>query len=535
MSSRALVLILDYGSQYTQLIARRVREQHVYCEIHPCTIAAPGTEVAAVRALKPAAIILSGGPSSVYGEGAPQLDPALFSLGVPVLGICYGVQLMAHLLGGKVEHAKEREYGAAKLQVRSARGVFSRLAGTPGADELDVWMSHGDKIVAMPTGFETLATSGNSEFCAVADFARNLHGLQFHPEVVHTPRGSELIASFLFDVAGLAPTWTSGSFVEEAVASVKARVGAHEHAICGLSGGVDSSVAAAICHRALGDRLTCIFVDNGLLRHNEFESVQAMFKENVSLKGGKLIAVDARKRFLDELHGVIDPETKRKIIGRVFIEVFDDEAKKLTEDIRKHGGEVKFLVQGTLYPDVIESVSFKGPSAVIKSHHNVGGLPERMKLKLVEPLRELFKDEVRAAGESMGMPHQFVWRQPFPGPGLAIRCLGEVTEARLVRLRAADAIFDHEMRAAGYYEKIWQGFCVLLPVRTVGVMGDERTYDEVCAIRAVTSTDGMTADWARLPYELLAKVSTRISNEVKGINRVVLDISSKPPATIEWE
>jgi GMP synthase (glutamine-hydrolysing) len=517
---RALVLILDFGSQYTQLIARRVREQRVYCEIHPCTLAAPGS-LAAIAAKKPAAIILSGGPSSVYDEGAPQIDPGLFELGVPVLGICYGLQLIASVLGGKVERAEAREYGAAQVTIDHNEGVLHRFGK---GETIDVWMSHGDSIKAMPAGFTTLGTSGNTPYCAVANPARKIWGLQFHPEVAHTPRGSDILASFLFDVAGLAPTWTPGTFVDEAIAQVSATVGSEGRAICGLSGGVDSSVAAVLCHRALGDRLTCIFVDNGLLRNGEFEQVQAMFRESFH---AKLVAVDARKQFLDALAGITDPETKRKTIGRVFIEVFDAEAKKL--------GGADYLVQGTLYPDVIESVSFKGPSAVIKSHHNVGGLPERMKLKLVEPLRELFKDEVRAAGEALGMPRSFIWRQPFPGPGLAIRCLGEVSEARLSVLRKADAILDGEVRAAGLYESLWQSFCVLLPVRTVGVMGDARTYDEVCAIRAVHSTDGMTADWAKLPYDLLARVSTRIINEVKGINRVVYDISSKPPATIEWE
>jgi GMP synthase (glutamine-hydrolysing) len=527
MSARQLVLILDYGSQYTQLIARRVREQRVYCEIHPCTDASPAAGLDKVKALKPAAIILSGGPSSVYGEGAPQVDPGLFELGVPILGICYGVQLTAHTLGGKVERADAREYGPQQVRIDRPEGIFHRFAAS---ESIDVWMSHGDRIAAIPAGFVNIGTSENTPFCAIADEKRHIYGIQFHPEVVHTPRGADMLAAFLFDVAHLTPTWTPGSFVEEAIAQVAATVGPKGHAICGLSGGVDSSVAAVLCHRALGDRLTCIFVDNGLLRNGEFEQVQAMFRENFH---AKLVAVDARKQFLDALAGVTDPEKKRKIIGHVFIDVFDAEAKKLTAEHAP--SEPDFLVQGTLYPDVIESVSFKGPSAVIKSHHNVGGLPEKMKLKLVEPLRELFKDEVRAAGEALGMPRTFIWRQPFPGPGLAIRCLGEVNEARLSILRKADAILDSEIRAAGLYESLWQSFCVLLPVRSVGVMGDERTYDETACIRAVHSTDGMTADWAKLPYDLLARVSARIINEVKGINRVVYDISSKPPATIEWE
>jgi GMP synthase (glutamine-hydrolysing) len=519
---RELVLILDYGSQYTQLIARRVREQRVYCEIHPCTIAT--TSVEKIKALNPKAIILSGGPSSVYGEGAPHVDPAIFELGVPILGICYGLQLTAHLLGGHVARAEAREYGAATVTIEKPEGIFHRFKA---GETIDVWMSHGDRTEAMPKGFTTIGQSANTPFCAAADPARKIYGIQFHPEVAHTPRGAEIIGAFLFDVAGLSPTWTPGSFVEETIASVQKQVGPTGHAICGLSGGVDSSVAALLCHRALGDRLTCIFVDNGVLRAGEFEQVQAMFRENFHIK---LVAVDARKEFLDALRGVTDPETKRKAIGKIFIDVFEREARKVAA-----GEGADFLVQGTLYPDVIESVSFKGPSAVIKSHHNVGGLPERMKLKLIEPLRELFKDEARAAGEVLGLPKSFIWRHPFPGPGLAIRCLGEVTEERLAILRRADAIFLDELRTSGQYDAVWQAFAVLLPVRSVGVMGDERTYDETCAIRAVTSSDGMTADWAKLPYEVLGRVSTRIINEVKGINRVVYDISSKPPATIEWE
>jgi len=514
--ARELVLIIDFGSQYTQLIARRVREARVYSEIHPCT-----AKFETLAALRPSAIILSGGPSSVYDPGAPTIDPRILELGVPVLGICYGLQLLAHVLGGKVLRSDAREYGAAKVRVEKSLGVFARFAH---GDSLDVWMSHGDSIATLPAGFETLGVSDNTPFAAVGNHERRIYGIQFHPEVVHTPRGGDVLAAFLFDVAGLSASWTPGSFVEEAIAKVARQVGPEGHAICGLSGGVDSSVAAMLCHRAIGDRLTCIFVDNGLVRTGEAEEVVATFGKAFKLN---LIAVDARARFMEALRGITDPELKRKAIGRVFIEVFEEEAAKVK------GAD--HLVQGTLYPDVIESVSHKGPSAVIKSHHNVGGLPENMKLALVEPLRELFKDEVRAAGLAMGMPRAILWRQPFPGPGLAIRCLGEVTEARLVVLRAADAIVTEEIRAAGLYEKIWQSFCVLLPVRTVGVMGDERTYDEVCALRAVDSVDGMTADWAKIPYEVLARISTRIINEVRGINRVVYDISSKPPATIEWE
>ncbi len=516
MSSRDLVLILDFGSQYTQLIARRIREQHVYCEIHPCTL-----PYDAVREKKPRAIVLSGGPASVYGQDAPTVDRRIFELGVPVLGICYGLQLIAHLLGGKVEPSQAREYGAARVVVEKPEGILHRFAVR---QPLDVWMSHGDRIVAMPPGFSSIAVSPNTPFCAVGDAARKIYGIQFHPEVVHTAAGPDIFASFLFDVAGLAPTWTPGSFVEEAVAKVRDTVGPTDRAICGLSGGVDSSVAAVLCQRAIGDRLTCIFVDNGLLRQGEAEQVVAMFGKHMRLV---LVAVDARERFLTALKGVTDPEQKRKIIGKVFIDVFEEEASKVKDG--------KYLVQGTLYPDVIESVSFKGPSAVIKSHHNVGGLPERMHLKLIEPLRELFKDEVRSAGDALGMAHDTLWRHPFPGPGLAIRCLGEVTPARLEVLRAADAIVSSEIHAAGLYEEIWQSFCVLLPVKSVGVMGDERTYEEVCAVRAVRSVDGMTADWAKIPYDVLGRISNRIINEVRGINRVVYDISSKPPATIEWE
>ena len=514
--TKDLVLILDFGSQTTQLIARRVRESKVYCEILPCT-----TPFEEIEKRAPRAIILSGGPASVYEEGAPSLDTRVFELGLPVLGICYGMQLMAHLLGGKVARADKREFGLAQVTIEQNDGIFYRFAKR---ESIDVWMSHGDRVDAVPPGFVTIGLSSNTPFCAVANAERKMYGVQFHPEVVHSPRGTDVLASFLFQVAGLEPTWTPGSFTEDAIAKVKATVKDDEHAICGLSGGVDSSVAAILCHKALGDRLTCIFVDNGLLRQGEFEQVVNTFNETFKLN---LIAVDAREQFLSALKGVSDPEQKRKIIGKIFIDVFDAEAAKVKG--------AAHLVQGTLYPDVIESVSFKGPSAVIKSHHNVGGLPEHMKLKLIEPLRELFKDEVRAAGETLGMPKDILYRQPFPGPGLAIRCLGEITPERLAVLRLADHIVSEEIRGAGLYDQVWQSFCVLLPVKSVGVMGDSRTYEETCAIRAVRSLDGMTADWAQLPYEVLGRMSNRIINEVRGINRVVYDISSKPPATIEWE
>ncbi|MCZ7681902.1 MAG: glutamine-hydrolyzing GMP synthase [Sandaracinaceae bacterium] len=513
---RSFVLILDFGSQYTQLIARRIREQHVYCEIHPCTI-----DLARIRDMKPRAIVLSGGPASVFEEGAPRCDPGVFDLGVPILGICYGMQLFSYLLGGKVEPAESREYGAATIEVERPEGLFARFER--GA-KLDVWMSHGDRVAALPAGFVTLASTKNAPFAAVGNAERRIYGLQFHPEVAHTPQGPELFEELLFGLAGLAADWTPGSFIEESVARVQKQVGAGQ-VICGLSGGVDSSVAAVLVARAVGDRLTNIFVDNGLLRKGEAQEVVRTFRDHFHLE---LVHVDASERFLSELgRASPTPEQKRKIIGRVFIEVFEAEAKKVEG--------AAHLVQGTLYPDVIESVSFKGPSALIKTHHNVGGLPERMNLGLIEPLRELFKDEVREVGAALGMPHHVLWRHPFPGPGLAIRCVGEITPEKLRILREADAVWIDEIRAAGAYDQIWQAFCVLLPVRSVGVMGDYRTYDYVVALRAVSSRDGMTADWSRLPDSLLAKASSRIINEVRGVNRVVYDISSKPPATIEWE
>jgi GMP synthase (glutamine-hydrolysing) len=512
---RSLVLILDFGAQYTQLIARRIREQHVYCEIHPCTLG-----LDKIRELAPKAIVLSGGPASTLAPGAPTIDKAVLELGVPVLGICYGMQLMCRLLGGTVVASQHREYGPAVIEVQEPVGVFKAFKKQ---DRTNVWMSHGDSVTALPSGFVNMAKSDGCPYPAVGDASKRLFGVQFHPEVAHTDRGEDILGSFLFDVSGLKPDWTSRSFIEETVSGVREKVGSGR-AVCALSGGVDSSVAAMLVSKAIGDQLTCIFVDNGVLRKDEAAQVVQMVQHHLKVK---LVHIDAVDRFMGALAGITDPETKRKTIGRLFIEIFEEEAKKL--------GKVDYLVQGTLYPDVIESVSFKGPSAVIKTHHNVGGLPERMALSLIEPLRELFKDEVREVGEELGMPRRLLWRQPFPGPGLAIRCLGEVTKEKLHILREADAVLQEEVRAAGLYESLWQSFCVILPVKTVGVMGDDRTYDYVVAVRAVNSRDAMTADWARLPYELLAKVSSRIINEVHGVNRVVYDISSKPPATIEWE
>lgn len=505
-------LILDFGSQYTQLIARRVRELNIYCEIVPFR-----TPLEEIRSKRPNAIILSGGPSSVYADDAPHCDRGILDLGIPVLGICYGMQMLAYFLGGKVESSDRREFGAASVSVSAAD---SRLfAGLPA--EIDVWMSHGDHVTQAPEGFAVTATTKNA-LGSMENPARGLFALQFHPEVVHTPLGKDILRNFLVGVAGMKADWTMRGFIESSVATIREQVG-DAHVVCGLSGGVDSTVAAALVSKAVGDRLICLFVDNGVLRKNEFQEVLEMFRDmHLNVKG-----IAAGERFLSELAGVTDPEKKRKTIGRVFIEVFQEEAEKL--------GDIKFLVQGTLYPDVIESVSVKGPSAVIKSHHNVGGLPDILHLELVEPLRELFKDEVRAVGRELGLPEEIVGRQPFPGPGLAVRILGEVTADRVALLQKADAIVQEEIRAAGLYDAIWQAFAVLLPVQSVGVMGDERTYENTCAIRAVESQDGMTADWVRLPYEVLHRISSRVISEVRGINRVVYDISSKPPATIEWE
>jgi GMP synthase (glutamine-hydrolysing) len=507
------ILILDFGSQYTQLIARRVRENMVYSEIFPFN-----ATLDKIRAFGPKGIILSGGPSSVYDKNAPICDLGIFKLGIPVLGICYGMQLMAHTLGGQVSRAAKREYGRAMLSVDDEAGLFRGLT-----DCTKVWMSHGDRIEKMPEGFGSIGHTDNSPVAAMAKKEQKFFAIQFHPEVAHTDEGMRILRNFVFEICGCKPTWEMASFIEWSIADIRSRVGGKK-VICALSGGVDSSVVALLLHKAVGEQLTCIFVDNGVLRKGEAEKVRKTFSDHFHIN---LDFVDARARFLDRLKGVIDPEKKRKIIGHEFIAIFEEEANKFKD--------AEFLAQGTLYPDVIESVSFKGPSAVIKSHHNVGGLPEKMKLKLIEPLRELFKDEVRVLGHELGLPEEICWRQPFPGPGLAIRCIGEVTEERLAILREADAVVLEEIRAAGLYRTIWQAFAVILPVQSVGVMGDERTYDNVVAVRAVTSLDGMTADWANMPYEVLGTISGRIINEVRGVNRVVYDITSKPPGTIEWE
>jgi GMP synthase (glutamine-hydrolysing) len=509
------IIILDFGSQYTQLIARRVREAGVYCEILPFR-----TALADIKSRAPRGLILSGGPSSVYDKDSPQPDPeVLTEASCPVLGICYGLQLMAHGLGGEVRPSKSREYGYARLRVVDPT---SRLfVGLPG--EMDVWMSHGDHVTALPEGFRMTAQTADA-VNAFEDPARGIYGLQFHPEVAHTPMGAQILRNFLFEICGCAGDWTPMAAIEEQVERIREQLGEHGRAICGLSGGVDSSVAAALVHRAVGDRQVCLFIDNGLLREGEFEATLALLKQRLKLN---ITGIDASKRFLERLERLVDPEAKRKTIGSVFIDVFEEEAERI--------GGVGFLVQGTLYPDVIESVSVRGPSMTIKSHHNVGGLPEKMNLQLIEPLRELFKDEVRLIGRELGVPEELLGRHPFPGPGLAVRILGDITEERLRILRAADRIFDEELRRAELYNSVWQAFAVLLPISTVGVMGDERTYERVIAIRAVTSVDGMTADWARLPHDLLARISKRIVSEVKGVNRVVYDISSKPPSTIEWE
>jgi GMP synthase (glutamine-hydrolysing) len=516
------IAILDFGSQFTQLIARRVREQKIFSVVLPCT--AP---LADVRKLNPAAIILSGGPSSVYDADAPIADPGILSLGVPVLGICYGLQWMTHTLGGTVEPADKREYGQADVKILDPH--LPLFDGLP--EEVSVWMSHGDSAKTLPAGFHRTAETGHA-LAGIADEARKMYAVQFHPEVHHTKIGTQLIQNFLFKICKLEPNWTAEQFIESTIAAIRAQVGETGHAICGLSGGVDSSVAAVLVQKAIGDRLTCVFVNNGVLRKDEFAKVQKNMRDGLGLK---LVAVDAGERFLAKLKNVTDPEQKRKAIGSEFIAVFDDEASKIFAAEKSGGEEIAWLVQGTLYPDVIESSSVKGPSQTIKSHHNVGGLPPGMKLKLIEPLRDLFKDEVRRIGRDLGMPKDILERQPFPGPGLAVRILGEVTPERVALLQEADEIVVHEIKSAGLYTQIWQSFAVLLPVKTVGVMGDFRTYAYTCAIRAVNSEDGMTADWVPLPYEVLRKISSRIVNEVRGINRVVYDITQKPPGTIEWE
>lgn len=509
------IIILDFGSQTTQLIARRVREQKVYSEIHPYTL-----ELDRLREMRPSGIILSGGPASVYDEDAPISDVGIFDLGVPVLGICYGAQLMMQQLGGRVEKAKTREFGKAELLIEHPAGIFAGMEAAPS--RYQVWMSHGDRIEEAAPGFMITARSAHSPLAALRHRDKPFVAVQFHPEVVHTPIGADILRNFIFDLCGCHPTWTMRSFIESTVEQVRNKVNDGK-VICALSGGVDSSVTAALVHRAVGDQLTCIYVNNGLMRTGETESVLRFFREKSDLH---VIDVDAVGFFLDELKGVVDPEEKRKRIGLGFIKIFEEEARKL--------GDVKYLAQGTLYPDVIESVVFRG-KAPIKSHHNVGGLPERMRLDLIEPLRELFKDEVRELGQELGLPEEAVMRQPFPGPGLGIRIMGEVTGERLHIIRQADVIVLEEMKKSGWYHKVWQSFAVLLPVQTVGVMGDSRTYEHVIAIRSVDSRDAMTADWSQLPYDLLGQISNRIINEVRGVNRVVFDISSKPPSTIEWE
>ena len=507
-------MIIDFGSQYNQLIARRVREHHVYCQIEP-----PSISIDAIKKLNPEGIILSGGPASIYSKGSPRVDRGIFSLDIPVLGICYGLQYMVDSLGGKVIGSKKREYGFAELLVQKQKGIFSGVG-----KKTQCWMSHGDSIGKLPAGFVVTASTENTTVAAAEDARRNFYGLQFHPEVVHTQAGKKMLANFLFDVCHCKKSWSMKSFVARIVEEIRKQVGEGK-VILGLSGGVDSSVAAVLLHRAIGKNLTCVFVDNGVLRQGEAARVIEMFKKHLQIN---LRFTRAGKQFLSKLKGVTDPERKRKIIGRTFIEVFDKEARKIWN--------VKFLAQGTLYPDLIESRSaFGGPSAVIKSHHNVGGLPKKMNLQLVEPLKHLFKDEVRLLGKELGLADDVVWRQPFPGPGLAIRIIGEVTAKRLDVLRKADAILLEEIRANKLYYKLWQSFAVLLPLKSVGIMGDQRTYENILAIRAVTSEDAMTADWAPLPHDILARISNRIINEVRGVNRVVYDISSKPPSTIEWE
>ncbi len=509
-----MILVIDFGSQYNQLIARRVREQQVYCQIEP-----PGIELSRIRSLAPKGIILSGGPASIYENNSPRLDLEVFNLNIPLLGICYGMQYMMDSLGGKVERATKREYGLAELHIFDQKGIFHGVNGvTP------CWMSHGDTTSRLPEGFLVTASTENTRIAAVENVKKRLYGLQFHPEVAHTPQGQKMLSNFLFRICGCKREWTMKSFIGKAVEEIKGEVG-EKKVILGLSGGVDSSVTAMLLNRALGKQLTCIFVDNGLLRKGEGERVKDLFKRHSRID---VRFVNARKRFLEPLRGVVDPENKRKVIGRTFIRVFEDEASKIEG--------VGFLAQGTLYPDLIESRSaFGGPSALIKSHHNVGGLPKRMRLKLIEPLRHLFKDEVRLLGKELGLPDDIIYRHPFPGPGLAVRVIGEVTPRRLSILREADDILIREIKKGDYYKRLWQSFAILLPLKSVGIMGDRRTYEHIVVIRAVNSLDAMTADWARLPHSLLVRISSRIINEVRGVNRVVYDISSKPPSTIEWE
>ncbi len=514
MAAAERAIVVDYGGQYTQLIARRIRELHVYCEIVP-----PWVTTERLREIAPRAVVLSGGPASVYAADAPKTNPEVFRLGVPTLGICYGMQLLMQELGGKVEPAGAREFGRAELE--RSDSTDSLLAGVPARS--NVWMSHGDRVTALGRGFETIATSVNCPFAAVRSADGKIYGLQFHPEVVHTEHGAKMLENFLIQVAGLRGTWTMDEFIASETQRLRARIGS-DHVVCGVSGGVDSTVVAVLLHRAIGEQLHCFFVDNGVLRAGEREEVEKIFRDDLGIP---LVTLDEGEKFLRHLRGVEEPEKKRVVIGHTFVAAFERAASKIAN--------AKYLAQGTLYPDVIESVSVHGPSATIKTHHNVGGLPEVMKLEIVEPLRELFKDEVREVGDRLGVPRALSRRHPFPGPGLAIRVVGEVTKERLAILRAADKIVQDEIRAAGWYEKLWQAFAVFLPIRSVGVMGDYRTYENTIALRCVTSRDAMTADWAPLPHELLAKISSRITNEVHGVNRVVYDISSKPPATIEWE